>query len=66
MAGIEEYIWRTAGDNRVRPAHILRNGKKFKWDRPPLDGHPGMAIRCRCVAIPVIDLDNLKIQGVRI
>ena len=21
MAGIQEYIWRTAGDNRVRPAH---------------------------------------------
>lgn len=66
MAGIQEYIWRTAGDNRVRPAHMLRNGKKFKWSNPPPDGHPGMAIRCRCVAIPVIDLDNLKIQGVRI
>lgn len=56
-AGIKEYIWRTAGDSRVRPMHSLRDGKKYKWDKPPIDGHPGMAIRCRCVAIPVIDFN---------
>lgn len=65
-AGIDEYIWRTAGDSRVRPAHSLRNGKRFKWSNPPPDGHPGIAIRCRCVAIPVIDLEKLNIQGIRI
>lgn len=58
-AGINEYIWRTAGDSRVRPSHQLRNRKRFRWDNPPPDGHPGMAIRCRCTAIPVIDTDNL-------
>lgn len=60
-AGIKEYIWRTAGDSRVRPLHQLRNRKRFSWDKPPLDGHPGMAIRCRCVAIPVIDTENLGV-----
>lgn len=59
-AGIKEYIWRTAGDSRVRPMHKARNGKKYRWDKPPIDGHPGMAIRCRCVAIPVIDLNNIN------
>lgn len=58
-AGIDEYIWRTAGDNRVRPSHQLRNRKRFSWSNPPPDGHPGMAIRCRCVAIPVIDTDKI-------
>jgi len=68
--GIDEYIWRTAGqDNRVvgNPGglypkgnaihmnHYDRNGKTFRWDTPPPDGHPGYAINCRCVSIPVID-----------
>lgn len=58
-AGINEYIWRTSGDNRVRPSHRLRDRKRFKWNNPPPDGHPGMPIRCRCTAIPVIDTDTL-------
>lgn len=72
--GVEEYIWRTAGDsrvvgtpgglfpdgNRVHGNHYARNGKTFRWDEPPADGHPGYAINCRCVAEPVIDIDKLK------
>jgi hypothetical protein len=72
-AGITEYIWRTAKDQRVvgRPAglfpvgnpkhmnHYEREGKTFRWDKPPPDGHPGMAIQCRCYAEPIIDLDAL-------
>lgn len=34
-AGINEYIWQTVGDERVRPGHDLLNGKKFRWDDPP-------------------------------
>jgi len=53
--GIEEYIWRTAGDGRVRPDHDSKNGKVFRWDKPPADtGHPGQDIQCRCVAQPII------------
>lgn len=58
--GIEEYIWRTAGDrrvvgdpsglypkgNRVHGDHFHRDGQRFKWGEPPSDGHPGQAINC--------------------
>lgn len=58
-AGVEKYRWRTKRDNRVRPEHAAREGKIFRWDSPPPDGHPGMAIRCRCKAQPVFeDGDN--------
>ena len=53
--GIEEYIWQTSGDERVRPTHRVNDGKKFKWNTPPkVTGHPGNDVNCRCVAIPVI------------
>ena len=53
--GIEEYIWRTANDERVRDTHKSKNGKTFRWDSPPKDtGHPGQDIQCRCVAQAII------------
>lgn len=55
-AGIDRYIWRTVGDDRVRPAHQELNGKEFTWDDPPDEGHPGEPINCRCYAEPVFDL----------
>jgi len=60
--GVEEYIWQTAGDERVRQTHRDNDGKKFKWDKPPkITGHPGNDVNCRCVAIPVLDkLLNLR------
>lgn len=71
--GIEEYVWRTSQDERVvgDPAglypkgsrahrdHFHRNGKRFRWDDPPDDGHPGQAIQCRCHAQPVIDIQKI-------
>ena len=55
--GIEEYIWRTSGDERVRSSHSDNNGKTFRWDTPPKNtGHPGQSIQCRCVAQPIIKL----------
>ena len=57
-AGIKQYIWRTSRDERVRSSHRERDGKTYDWDNPPPDGHPGMPIRCRCVAIPVIDTET--------
>lgn len=54
--GVEEYIWQTSGDERVRPTHKANDGKKFKWDSPPAKtGHPGHDVNCRCVARPVLD-----------
>jgi len=56
-AGVTEYMWQTAGDSRVRPTHRANEGKIFQWNNPPeMTGHPGTAINCRCVAIPVVDL----------
>lgn len=52
--GIKEYIWVTSRDERVRPLHQERNGKTFRWDSPPSDGHAGMPIRCRCHSKPVM------------
>lgn len=71
--GVEEYIWRTVKDRRVvgNPAgiypkgnskhmdHHERHGKKFRWDSPPPDGHPGQPIQCRCYADPVIDVKKI-------
>lgn len=58
--GITKYRWRTVGDERVRTEHIHNNGKIFEWSKPPKNtGHPGHDIQCRCIAEPIIDLDNL-------
>lgn len=61
-AGITEYRWQTMMDDRVRPSHRDRQGLIFKWDNPPPGGHPGEAIRCRCVADPVIALDDFGVE----
>lgn len=72
--GIEEYIWSTAKDrrvvgnpggaypegNKVHGDHYSREGKTFRWDKPPYDGHPGYAINCRCVALPIIEVNKLR------
>ncbi len=64
-AGIDEYVWSTSKDARVRPEHSEREGRVYKWSDPPKGGHPGKAIHCRCVALPVIDVEDLdKIQYV--
>jgi SPP1 gp7 family putative phage head morphogenesis protein len=58
-AGIDSYYWQTAGDERVRDTHAENDGKIFRWDDPPEEtGNPGDDINCRCVAIPVLDLDG--------
>jgi len=55
--GVTEYVWRTAGDERVRDNHRSKNGRTFRWDSPPKDtGHPGQDIQCRCVAQPIINV----------
>lgn len=54
QAGFSSYEWSSSGDSRVRPEHVALDGTVRRWDQPhPTEGHPGDAIRCRCVAIPV-------------
>ena len=50
--GVETYVWLSAKDERVRLDHQHKDGKTFRWDDPPSDGHPGEPIRCRCTALP--------------
>lgn len=53
-AGVDRYEWSTSNDERVRPKHAALDGTIRRWDDPhPTEGHPGEAIRCRCVALPV-------------
>lgn len=66
--GVEEYVWSTSGDQRVRDKHRELNGKRFRWDNPPIvddrtgrRAHPGQDYRCRCVALPVFNLETLNL-----
>jgi len=58
-AGIKTYVWSTSHDERVRPSHNQMNGEVVAWNDPrEVDGekiHPGQAVNCRCVALPVIE-----------
>ncbi len=61
--GVEEYIWRTSDDERVRFTHAALDNTRQRWDRPPVTvtsgkragerNHPGQDIQCRCIAEPV-------------
>ena len=61
-AGITHYRWETMQDSRVRPSHRERQGEIFAWAEPPSDGHPGEAIRCRCVADPVFNTEEIGVE----
>lgn len=55
--GVESYIWRTVGDERVREEHEMVDGNTYTWDSPPeeTDGnHPGEDYQCRCWAEPIL------------
>lgn len=60
---IDAYRWRTMRDERVRKAHAAREGKRFAWNKPPPDGHPGYPINCRCSAESILDMRRAR--GVR-
>ena len=63
QAGVNKYIWRTVGDNRVREKHADLDGKTFSFDSPPDASYfntgkpenPSKDYRCRCIAIPIVE-----------
>jgi SPP1 gp7 family putative phage head morphogenesis protein len=69
QAGITEYVFTTAHDERVRKTHAAMEGKTCRWDDPTVyradDGswisrsggvelHPGQDINCRCVSRGIV------------
>ncbi|ATS92165.1 putative head morphogenesis protein [Sinorhizobium phage HMSP1-Susan] len=61
--GVDAYIWRTMRDDRVRKAHADREGKVFRWQDPPPDGHPGYPINCRCHSEAVLHYGDTEDNG---
>lgn len=66
--GVEEYIWSSSRDQRVRDRHAELDGTKHRWDDPPIvdvktgrRAHPGEDYRCRCVALPVFNIETLNV-----
>jgi len=59
--GIDQYIWRSRDDEKVRHVHAEHDDKVFDWDNPPESGHPGQAFNCRCFAEPYL-LDEPKCE----
>jgi SPP1 gp7 family putative phage head morphogenesis protein len=56
-SGVDSYVWRTVGDERVRETHDEVDGQTFSWSIAPeeTDGnHPGEDYQCRCWAEPVL------------
>lgn len=62
-AGLEEYVWKTVGDDVVRPTHRANDGKRFRNDKPPpVTGHPGHDINCRCKRRQIVLTDAEEAQ----
>jgi SPP1 gp7 family putative phage head morphogenesis protein len=71
-ANIKRYIWRTAGDNDVRPGHKELNGRIFEFKKKApakymstnQPENPGEDFNCRCVAVPLIETaETVKIKS---
>lgn len=61
QAGVKNYRWATAHDERVRDDHKRLNGKVFSYQNPPIQdrntgerGNPGEGYNCRCLDIPIL------------
>ncbi len=56
------YEWVTSEDDAVRPTHAVLDGTIQRWDTPPpITGHPGQDINCRCIARTIINTDFLTL-----
>lgn len=58
QAGITEYIWTTAHDERVRPLHRSLDGRQYAYgEETGAEGGlpPGQPIMCRCIARAVVE-----------
>ena len=67
-AGCTQYTWSTSQDSRVRDSHRHLNRTTQNWDSPPIVDertgrrcHPGEDYQCRCVALPVFNLEGIRL-----
>ncbi len=50
--GVEKFVWRSVGDERVRDSHREFDGQEYSYAKPPMDPEmeerlaPGLAIQC--------------------
>lgn len=71
--GIRGYIWSSSGDKRVRDSHSAMDNVLVFWNNPPtfksitkkgkeseMVGHAGETVNCRCVSLPVFELDDIQ------
>lgn len=56
--GIEQYIWRSQDDAKVRDSHAAYDDRVFRWNNSPEGGHPGEAHNCRCYAEPILQYES--------
>lgn len=60
------YTWVHHPSDQPRPEHVARHGSRYRWSKPPADGHPGTLRNCRCTARPLLlpsDVKRLKARG---
>lgn len=61
--GIKRYRWSGALDIRERSSHRLMEGAICEWNDPPMVDservNPGEPVQCRCVAIPLVNLEEI-------
>lgn len=69
---LDWYEWYSSHDSRVRPSHRLMNEVLVRWSDPPDpevlnheekdygNYHAGRIFRCRCTALPILRLDQVK------
>ena len=55
--GLTDFIWHHSRKLHPRQEHVARDGKRYKWAKPPADGIPGTLPFCGCKGRSVIDLD---------
>lgn len=61
-AGVTEYEWLAMSGGSTRKNHADLDGRRFRYDSPPMGGgtgpndrgNPGDGIGCRCQAIPIV------------
>lgn len=65
--GLKKWRWlHSGGSAEPRQLHLELDGQEFTFDDPPVidertgeRGFPGQLINCKCVMVPVLDLEDL-------